>query len=387
MDLTKKTSKIIHLRRQPNADTRVALFTVAGGRCEFDNCNRYLLKHHVTHESGNFAEMAHIVAFSPGGPRGQSGLNVEDRNRIENLMLLCPTCHKLIDDNSGRFTVETLREFKRDHEARIRMLTEAKADKQTCPLVLKGTIADSPVAIPVAQMREAVVPFYLEPKDVFEICLTNQDEARTAAYWQSGCELIHSRMQIFWERFRQDSRTNISVFALGPIPFLAYLGSRLSNKTPTALFQRHRGTEDWAWKDGNGAVEYCCHVVRQGTDATKVALVLSLSGRVPDSDYAQQLDDEFTVYEIAPTGTEPGFELMPDKGSLEAFRATYRSALQTIVAAHGTAREVRVFPAVPAPAAIAIGLDWMRKTHPSLVVFDKNGAMGFEKAVVISAGQ
>ena len=41
----------------------MVLFTLAGGRCEFYNCNRYLLTHHVTHIVGNLARMAYIVAF------------------------------------------------------------------------------------------------------------------------------------------------------------------------------------------------------------------------------------------------------------------------------------------------------------------------------------
>ena len=113
------SSHVVHLRRPPKADTRVLLFTLAGGRCEFDNCNRYLLQHHVTHRNGVFAQMAHIVAFRPSGPRGESGLSSAERNDISNLMLLCPICHKLIDDNPELYPVETLRDFRRDHEAAI----------------------------------------------------------------------------------------------------------------------------------------------------------------------------------------------------------------------------------------------------------------------------
>jgi hypothetical protein len=69
-----RTTSVVTLSRAPKADTRVLLFTLAGGRCEFDKCNRYLLAHHVTHREGNFADMAHIVAFRPQGPRGSEPL-------------------------------------------------------------------------------------------------------------------------------------------------------------------------------------------------------------------------------------------------------------------------------------------------------------------------
>ncbi len=222
---TPTTTNVVRLSRSPNADTRVLLFTVAGGRCEFDNCNRYLLQHHVTHCGGNFAEMAHIVAFKPVGPRGTADLSRAELNDISNLMLLCPICHKLIDDNPDLYTVETLREFKRDHEARIHMLTEAKADKQTAAVVLKASIGDSPVAIPVSDIQAAVGPFYIDPRELDEIDLTESHESRTDVYWQRGAEVIRERVGRFYERLRKSDRTNVSVFALAPIPFLVCFGT------------------------------------------------------------------------------------------------------------------------------------------------------------------
>jgi len=39
----KNKQPVISLTRSPRGDTRVVLFTLAGGRCEFYNCNRHLL--------------------------------------------------------------------------------------------------------------------------------------------------------------------------------------------------------------------------------------------------------------------------------------------------------------------------------------------------------
>lgn len=381
--MEKNKKPVISLTRAPRADTRVLLFTLAGGRCEFDNCNRYLLTHHVTHIDGNFAQMAHIVAFSPAGPRGEAALGVQERNEVGNLMLLCPTCHKLIDDQPGLYSVETLKAFKRDHEARIRMLTAAKADRQTTPLVLRATIGTSPVAVSAAEMQEAVAPFYLNPREIDTIDLTSGPEIRTEAYWQTGADTIRHRVQAFYVRLRNSDRNHVSVFALAPIPFLVVLGSSLSNKYPTALFQRHRDTDDWSWKEEGDVVEFECHVRHEGEEPTKVALVLCVSGSVPDADYKDTLDAGFTVYEVVPDGVAPSFDLLRVRETLEAFRAQYRATLQRIVATHPSAREVHLLPAVPAPVAVALGLDWMRKTHPALVVYDKAGSSGFERVMDI----
>ena len=58
---------------------------------------------------------AHIVAQSGKGPRG-SLIDEGNIDRYENLILLCRVHHKLIDDQPATYTVERLREMKRDHE-------------------------------------------------------------------------------------------------------------------------------------------------------------------------------------------------------------------------------------------------------------------------------
>lgn len=62
-------SAVVPVRRLRDL-TRMLLFVRAGGRCEFDGCSRYLIEHPVTLTEGNFAQVAHIVAFRIAGPRG-----------------------------------------------------------------------------------------------------------------------------------------------------------------------------------------------------------------------------------------------------------------------------------------------------------------------------
>ena len=71
-------------------------------------------------EQGNYnvGEMAHIIAKSAKGPRG-AGAGGSDS--YENLILLCPTCHRHIDKSpDGTYTVEQLNSWKKQHEETIR---------------------------------------------------------------------------------------------------------------------------------------------------------------------------------------------------------------------------------------------------------------------------
>jgi hypothetical protein len=57
----------------------------------------------------------HIVARSKGGPRS-GALSSREVDQYKNLILLCPTHHKLVDDQAKEYTAEALRTLKREHE-------------------------------------------------------------------------------------------------------------------------------------------------------------------------------------------------------------------------------------------------------------------------------
>jgi hypothetical protein len=91
------------------------VWTEAGGRCCI--CRVLVLTPGTEDDDPSvFGELAHIVAKSPGGPRA-GGLDKSKLNSHENLMLLCNKHHKQVDDQPNHFTVEKLRQIKRDHAA------------------------------------------------------------------------------------------------------------------------------------------------------------------------------------------------------------------------------------------------------------------------------
>lgn len=62
-------------------------------------------------------EMAHIIAKSNDGPRGESDLTPQQRDEYSNLILLCPTCHRVIDKKPiVEWTIERLKKMKSEHE-------------------------------------------------------------------------------------------------------------------------------------------------------------------------------------------------------------------------------------------------------------------------------
>jgi len=63
-------------------------------------------------------EICHIKARSPDGPRYDPAQTDEERHSSENLLLLCPSHHKIVDDNPEEYITERLLEIKSQHEAK-----------------------------------------------------------------------------------------------------------------------------------------------------------------------------------------------------------------------------------------------------------------------------
>ncbi len=102
--------------RYIKAEVTRELWARAAGRCQFDGHNILLYKSPITQEKVNIAQQAHIYSFSENGPRGR-GLfkkNADGLNDVENLMLVCHGCHKLIDKdkNGEKYSAELLKKWK-----------------------------------------------------------------------------------------------------------------------------------------------------------------------------------------------------------------------------------------------------------------------------------
>lgn len=85
----------------------------AGNRCAFPDCR---IKLTPDGKIDTLGEMAHIVAKSPQGPRGNSDMPIDKRDDYPNLILLCPTHHKMIDTFPEEWTIEKLLQLRQEHE-------------------------------------------------------------------------------------------------------------------------------------------------------------------------------------------------------------------------------------------------------------------------------
>jgi hypothetical protein len=365
-------SAVVLVRKIPEA-TRLLLCVRAGGRCEFDGHNAYLFEHPITLHLGNFAEMAHIVAFKKAGPRGMEN-RPDDINNVDNLMLLCPTCHKLVDDHPTEYPRERLEGYKREHEERIAHLTSLGSDRKTSVIIFKAPIAGQTVAVPLDHVVEATFPRYPKTRSPLTIDLTGLAEG--PGFTEAACSTIAKRIDPLFEPEGEATQVgHVSIFALGPIPLLICLGRHLTSKVPVDVFQRHRDNERWAWKSDGPDLSFRSAMIKQG-DPHHVAVVVSLSGSIGLRDLPGNVRETATIYELTLEGTVPSPTFLRRRQDLEAFRVAYQELLGTIGQQHGRLEEIDFFPAVPPPVAVLCGRELLPKVHPKLRVFDFNKGTG-----------
>lgn len=104
------------------------LVGAAGGWCEKPDCPTGSLWHELpAGDAVRLAEVAHIVAASDEGPRGNEEIETEELVGFDNLILLCPNCHTIVDRAPEAFPVERMRQWKSEHESRLRSLLGVKA--------------------------------------------------------------------------------------------------------------------------------------------------------------------------------------------------------------------------------------------------------------------
>lgn len=96
--------------------TRKMLWGNSGNRCALQSCRRPLVEAETeTDDASIIGDEAHIVAREEYGPRGASTLTQNERDKFDNLLLMCKGHHKLIDDQPLKYTVNALHQMKEEH--------------------------------------------------------------------------------------------------------------------------------------------------------------------------------------------------------------------------------------------------------------------------------
>ena len=107
-------------KRRYSQNTLKHLFALSGNQCAHPECSNSIIER-ATEYSPELVtgQICHIYAIRKKGPRGKPGLTEKQLNSPENLILLCPNHHMIVDGQHKSYPAEMLKRWKRDHENKM----------------------------------------------------------------------------------------------------------------------------------------------------------------------------------------------------------------------------------------------------------------------------
>ena len=352
---------------------RMKLWAISAGRCEM--CNKPLYEDSTFGVDGNFAENAHIHAVSIGGPRHKYGMTSDEKNNIDNLMLLCGEHHHMIDTYPDDFGEGLLIKRKKDHESRIRSLTDIR-NEQSCRIVSFFSNVDDyqevfsdhlfrqavvlsgrlPMQQPTIELNRDSFTKYIPSKDVFESKAADLEQSFKT--WFDGIV---------------KTEDSIAVFALAPQPLLIKLGTLINDQYNAFPYQCHRCGHKWAWPDSDPQVNFIIKETKSG-NTNHVALVIDLSAPVLDDRITSVLGDEVTILHL--TISEPNRYFVKSERIQNEFVFQLRMAMEQIKNLRPAPTVINLFPVMPNSLAIRAGMDYMAKSDLPLIIYEQDTKVG-----------
>lgn len=121
-------------------------------------------------------ELAHIIGQQKHGPRGDNDLPLSQRDEFDNLIVLCPTCHTMVDKDPQAYPAELLKKWKTEHVNSIKNIMVAPKFQSR------------------EKARNAVLPLLEENKMIFDTYGPYSEKA-TLAQWDTESMWRHMSLE------------------------------------------------------------------------------------------------------------------------------------------------------------------------------------------------
>lgn len=337
----------------------------AAGRCEFKGCNKPLYKHGVTLDQCKISEFAHIIADSENGPRGDKELSKALAKDPKNIMLMCPECHKYIDnEGKDKYTANALFEMKKRHEGRIARLVSLGEDLQAHVVTYGSKIGDHQPDFSFPQIQEALLPDYYpvndEPIDLGGNWPTTKEWEE---YWKREVGNIeYNCKDKVLDKIDRWNYKRIALFGFAPMPLLVKLGTLLNNKHEVVVYQKQR-TGGWKWLSEEKHTDFITN--RPEYTQSEPVLVLSLS--FPIAERIKKLKPSASIWEMTIDAPNPDF--LRSKNQLYDFGRQIELLLDEITKA-SNGQALHLYLSVPVACAVEFGRVWMQKANSPLMIYD-----------------
>lgn len=357
-------------RKGPSHNTLIQLWTSSGGRCQFEGCNCKVFRDDLTGQEFNAANVAHIIAASPNGPRGNAH-SAELSDKFDNLMLLCPTHHKEVDSFPTLYPPSRLIEMKARQEQMVQELLDCMYYPKSEIIILQSPIKGRiPVRVDSRQTIDAVRSIQKNPANTYPVLLqpTGIGEYRSTGYWEHMEASLKQQVKTLVNtRLTYAPGIMLAIFPLAPIPIIAKLGELLGDKRNIDIFQKTREPDTWKWTRDDTTNAFAIERnERKHGDPKKHAMIVSLTAEVSEQRLASVYDAGI-IYQIK--ASHYGVDCIQSLEDLKLFWQAIQKVCDYAVN-QDHAESLAVFPAIPVSAAFEIGRRHMAGVHPCLTIYD-----------------
>ena len=368
-------------RKNPSKNTLLRLWLAAGGRCQFEGCNDYLLKDDITWKTFNGANVAHIVAASSDGPRGND-MSSALSDQLSNLMLLCPKHHKEVDTFVDDYPVERLLKMKRLQEQKVQQLLDEMNYLDVEIMILESPIKGiTDIRVDHEKAVAALRSNAQNPASPYPLLVRIDAPGQYSSpdYWKALTEKLDSALQReLHARLQYDPSMRLALFPMAPIPLIIKLGELLGDKRPIEIFQKTRMPDTWIWQSDEATNSFHTEIVKRPEGSSDcVALIISLTAVIAE-ERVTEVYNASTIYHLQ--ASKNGVDCISSLEDLSLFWHEYQRICDEIKNVNHI-DEIALFLAVPISAAFEIGRRHMPGVHPILNIYDDNN--GFFEALKI----
>ena len=352
--------------REIKPTTERMLWGVSAGICEFNGCINKLYSHHVTKEKVNLAEKAHIYAFSAGGKRPSLLRFSPKINDIDNLMLVCERCHKLMDSEETGYTAEQLLAMKKEHEQRIANVATIKPDLQSEIVIFNANIANRSIKISDYAAKSAIIPEYYPAREApFNLSPDLSLYDNEDSYWST----METHLERQWGQYEQTIRSkHISLFAIAPQPLLFKLGTLINRNYNVDVRQSQGSVDNWKWLCDKQTAKIETQIVDAKDTAADPIITFELTANLSIDELREEFG-EGIIYRI--TAETCSSEIIKSRRDLRAVINEYRNALGSIRETFGKNVKIKIVPIAPVSVLTEAGRQTM-KGDPQMTIYDRN---------------
>lgn len=362
--------------KQPSVATQRAVWARSGGICTRPTCGAVLYEDPLLLKPRAFGELAHNVAASPDGPRGDNTRSPVLSDDPDNLILFCPSCHSLVDKAGWEvdYPEALLSQWKARHEAVIRMAGVNSHGRLALGVRYLGVIGRQLIGSAGGTMPAAALQSQLVLTQApYDLKLDASVYApQSPAYWQHVVAQV--RQQLALLQTQQPGPAAIALFGLADMPALMALGFGLGHAIEVHPFQWDPHAKSWEFPEPDApAIEF--QITWPDEWAGPIALVLSLSGDISRDRVLQAFPGQAPAI-VHVTVDGPRRDLVRSRATIIAFGLALARVIERLEVQLPRSTPVHVFPAMPASLAMAFGMAVKPKVSLPFQIHDAEGPGG-----------